>query len=115
MATSKWTGALAHKLSINYWTFMKKEDGHTVLRNPAIKKLSFFDPQISEGLRRNDMRIVAGEFFRHFAQLGLQPQRGGLAENDAYLAMVEMLTEGAEKLSATGDLIDRVYRFRDEE
>ena len=109
-----WKNRLAHKISIAYWAGSRDETYEVILRDPQIKDVSFFNPLISKELRKNEMRIEAGAFIKHFVQLNLTPQPDGTTLSDAFDELVDLFTEGDAIISATGDLIDRCYLFLDE-
>lgn len=109
-----WKSLLSHKLAIAYWAGSRDETYAVVLRDPPIRELSLFNPLLSADLRKNEMRIEAGAYLKHFVQLSLPPQPDGTPLSDAFDELVDLLSAGVEPISASGDLIDRCYLFLDE-
>lgn len=109
-----WKNTVAHKLSIAYWAIAKEETHEVILADPAIENLTFYNPVISEDLRRSEMRIVVGEFLKHFAQLNIDKEPDGLDVDEAFSQLVDIFTLGKESISASGEVIDAIYQFVDE-
>ena len=109
-----WKKSLAHKVSIPHWAIDRGETHQVILRDPPIKELALFNPEISEELRRNEMRIEAAEFLKYLARFNLEKENDAPSHDDAFNDLVEVMTKGEEKISCTGDVADKLYRFQDE-
>lgn len=109
-----WNDSLAHKLTIDYWSSEKKIRFATVLLDPPISELGFYNPVISDDLRRNEMRIVAGELLKYFVELNIDQHEDGPGMDDAFQQLVDILTVGSDRISVTGDIINTVFKFSDE-
>lgn len=109
-----WNDTLAHKLTIDYWTREKDIRYATVLLDTQINQLGFYNTEISEDMRKNEMRIEAGALLKHFVELNVKQHDEGLSLDDAFEELVVVLTDGSEKVSVTGTIIDKVFKFLDE-
>lgn len=109
-----WNDSLAHKMTADYWSSEKGERFALVLLDRQIKHYGFRNPELSEDLLRNEMRIEAGELLKYFVELSIERHGGDEVLDEAFLELVEILTVGEEKLSRTGDLVDRIFKFVDE-
>lgn len=109
-----WNNSLAHKLTIDYWSTEREIRYATILLDPQIKELDFYNPVISEDLRRNEMRIIAAGLLKHFVELNVDQHEEGPSMDEAFDELVNVLTAGNQKISITGDIVNRVFKFIDE-
>lgn len=110
-----WKENIAHQMTSDYWSSVKGERFALVLLDRQIKEYGFRNPELSRKLLRNEMRIVAGELLKYFLELNVDRHGDDEDLDEAFTALVDVLTDGEEKLSKTGDIVDDIFRFVDEE
>lgn len=110
-----WTNVVAHQSSIDYWAATCPEGYAGVLMDPLVKDMSFFNPEVTSDVRRNEMRSVVGLFLRFHRAFGNPEQPGGISEDEAFSLLVEQFTAGECRLSISGDVADGLYVFTNEQ
>lgn len=109
-----WKSKVAHKITRGYLSRRYGIPATELLNDPAISELPFYNPEVSEEMRRNEMRIVSGRLLRFCSSLNLD------LESDASLdttfdELVTLLTDGSSLSSGIGDQIDACFKCVDEE
>lgn len=109
-----WQRKVAHQITRGYLSRRYNIDGSTLLADPPISELPFYNPEVSEQVRRNEMRIVAGRLLRFCIDLNLKREDSSSLD-DTFDALVNILTDGSNPSSKLGAAIDDCFRCRDEE
>jgi hypothetical protein len=109
-----WKKKVSHQITRGYLSRRYSIPNQVLLADPPISDLPFYNAEISEEMRRNEMRIVAGRLLRFCVDMNLDREDGSdldVTFND----LVQLLTEGKKQSSEIGELIDACFKCIDEE
>lgn len=109
-----WKRKVSHQITRGYLSRSYSISGLELLADPLISDMPFYNPDVSNEMRRNEMRIVAGRLLRFCVEMNLDREDG--SDLDAtFNDLVQLLTDGSKQSSEIGNLIDACFKCVDEE
>lgn len=108
-----WENKVAHQITRGYLSRRYKIPAATLLADPTISELPFYNPEVSDPVRKNEMRIVAGRLLRFLVDLNLQREEDSSLDK-SFDTLVNTLTNGSNPSSQLGLIIDDCFKCRDE-
>lgn len=108
-----WQKKVAHQITRGYLSRRYEIPPLDLLADPLISDLPFYNPEISEQMRRNEMRIVAGRLLRFCVDMNLDTEDGSDLDT-TFDELVQLLTSGGGNASEIGVLIDACFKCVDD-
>lgn len=109
-----WKRKVAHQITRGYLSRRYRVSGATLLADPRISELPFYNPEVSDQVRKNEMRIVAGRLLRFCIDLNLEREDNSSLDA-TFDSLVDTLIDGNNLSSQLGITIDNCFKCRDEE
>lgn len=109
-----WQRKVAHQITRGYLSRRYQITSETLLKDPQIAELPFYNPEVSDQMRKNEMRIVAGRLLRFCVDMNLEREDGSSLDT-TFDGLVDVLVDGSSPSSQLGVTIDSCFKCRDEE
>ena len=109
-----WKRKVSHQITRGYLSRRYNIPTQDLLADPLISDLPFYNPEVSEEMRRNEMRIIAGRLLRFCVDMNLGREDGSDLDT-TFNKLTQLLTNGGKQASEIGVLIDECFKCVDEE
>lgn len=110
-----WPKKLASKITAQFFNW--KYGDHPLdlqLDNPKIKEVNFFNPEATAEAKRITAHLIAGQLLKHMEGLNIDLETDG-SWDKALEELIRILQQGDKDSSEIAVVIDRHFRFIDDE
>ncbi len=110
-----WPKKLASKITAQffYWEYSDNPQ-HLLLNNPKIEEMNFFNTDASPEAQSLTSHLVASQLLKHMDMLNLDLEDGGSWDN-ALAELIEILKDGNKESAEIAKIIDKHFKFIDDE